>query len=326
MNGSGSPGTGRWSGTPVTMTTTTATPVPAGFGSPGDTRNSGPGSGCRVTGRSADSREKGIIPVVETAEHGNAGTALRNSLWNLLFRVVSSTDFSRIAWTTILRGACLSFLKEPIDELPLSDNDASRLALKARFLALPDHRVYDLFEFLLTDDHARLNEMDPKLIRRGLNELLEREGAPGVLYRDRFRPYHDFLGFDEMAEAGETVRLFDMAAAQRHMSTAMAYLSRRPEPSFRGAVREAVLAVTAVAREISAKDVAGGGESPPVIVGSGAHAAKAAGIPPELLAGIEALLRRAHAVSGLPIGGGASPGGAAGIHTREAPLLCALAL
>jgi len=91
---------------------------------------------------------------VETGEHGKAGTPLRNSLWNLLFRVVSSTDFSRIAWTTVLRGACLSFFKEPIDELPLSDNDASRLALKDRFFDLPDHRVYDLFEFLLTDQHA----------------------------------------------------------------------------------------------------------------------------------------------------------------------------
>lgn len=262
---------------------------------------------------------------METAEHGNAGTALRNSLWNLLFRVVSSTDFSRIAWTTILRGACLSFLSEPIDELPLSDNDASRLALKARFLALPDHRVYDLFEFLLTDDHAGLKEMDRKLIRRGLNELLEREGAPVRLYRDRFRPYQDFLGFDEMAEAGETVRLFDMAAAQRHMSTAVAYLSRRPDPEYRGAVREAVLAVAAVAREISAKDAAGSGEPRPVIVGSAAHAAKAAGIPPELLGGIEALLRRAHEVSGLPIGGEASGVGAEELDPGEAHLLVVFA-
>jgi len=269
--------------------------------------------------------EKGIIPVVETGEQGNAGTPLRNSLWNLLFRVVSSTDFSRIAWTTILRGACLAFLSEPIDELPLSDNDASRLALKSRFLALPDHRVYDLFEFFLTDDHAGLKEMDRKLIRRGLNELLEREGSTVRLYHDRFRPYQDFLGFDEVAEAEETVRLFDMAAAQRHLSTAVAYLSRRPDPEFRGAVREAVLAVTAVAREVSAKDAAGGGGSIPLVVGSVAHAAKAAGIPPELLAGIEALLRRAHAVSGLPIDGEASAAGTDPLDPGEARFLVVFA-
>jgi len=269
--------------------------------------------------------EKGIIPVVETGEHGNAGTALRNSLWNLLFRVVSSTDFSRIAWTTVLRGACLAFLKEPIDELPLSDNDASRLALKSRFLALPDHRVYDLFEFFLTDDHAGLKEMDRKLIRRGLNELLEREGSTVRLYHDRFRPYQDFLGFDEVAEAEETVRLFDMAAAQRHLSTAVAYLSRRPDPEFRGAVREAVLAVTAVAREVSAKVAAGGGGSPPLVVGSVAHAAKAAGIPPELLAGIEAVLRRAHAVSGLPVDGEASAAAEDPLDPGEARFLVVFA-
>ena len=40
-----------------------------------------------------------------------AGTPLRNSLWNLLYRVVSSTDHSRTAWGAILRGACLAFGK-----------------------------------------------------------------------------------------------------------------------------------------------------------------------------------------------------------------------
>jgi hypothetical protein len=240
---------------------------------------------------------------VGNGERDKSGTPLRNSLWNLLFRVLSSTDFARIAWTTVLRGACLSFFKEPIDELPLSDNDAARLALKARFFDLPSPRVYDLFEFFLVDDRAGLKEMDRKLIRRGLNDLLEREGAAVRLYHDRFRPFQDVLGFDEVAQAEETVRLFDMAAAQRHMETAVAFLSRRPEPEYRGAIREAVLAVTAVAREVAAREARKGEEGAPLVVGSVAHAAAAAGIPPEVLGGIELLLRRAHAISGLPIDG-----------------------
>ncbi len=258
-------------------------------------------------------------------EHDKSGTPLRNSLWNLLFRVVSSTDFSRIAWTTVLRGACLSFFKEPIDELPLADNDASRLALKDRFFDLPDYRVYDLFEFFLVDDHGGLKEMDRKLIRRGLNELLEREGATVRLYHDRFRPYQDFLGFDEVAQAEETVKLFDMAAAQRHMDTAVAYLSRRPEPESRGAIREAVLAVTAVAREVAAREVGKGEGKAPLIVGSVAHAAASAGIPAELLGGIEVLLRRAHALSGLPIGGVEPPAGEEPVDSREAHFLVVFA-
>ncbi|OIP36866.1 MAG: hypothetical protein AUK27_00345 [Deltaproteobacteria bacterium CG2_30_66_27] len=262
---------------------------------------------------------------METVEHGKAGTPLRNSLWNLLFRVVSSTDFARIAWTTVLRGACLSFFKEPIDELPLSDNDASRLALKERFIGLPDHRVYDLFEFLLSDQHAGLKEVDRKLIRRGLNELLEREGSTVRLFHDRFRPYQDFLGFDEVAQAEETVRLFDMAAAQRHMETAVAYLSRRPEPESRGAIREAVLAVTAVAREVAAREVRKGEGEAPLVVGSVAQAAAAAGIPAELLDGIEAILRRAHALSGLPIDGVESSAGQGPVDSREAHFLVVFA-
>jgi len=260
---------------------------------------------------------------VETGERGKSGTALRNSLWNLLFRVVSSTDFAHIAWTTVLRGACLSYFREPIDELPLSDNDASRLALKNLFFDLPDHRLYDLFEFFLQDDHAGLKEMDRKLIRRGLNDLLEREGANVRLYHDRFRPFQDVLGFDEVAQAVETVRLFDMAAAQRHMETAVAYLSRRPEPSFREAIRESVLAVAAVAREVAAREVRKGEEEAPLVVGSVAHAA--AGIPPELSRGIDLLLRRAHVLSGLPIDGVDSPSGEGPVDPREAHFLVVFA-
>jgi hypothetical protein len=257
--------------------------------------------------------------------HDKSGSPLRNSLWNLLFRVLSSTDFAHIAWTTVLRSACLSFFKEPIDELPLSVNDASRLALKDRFFDLPDHRVYDLFEFFLLDDNAGLKEMDRKLIRRGLNDLLEREGTNLRLYHDRFRPYQDVLGFDEVAQAEETVRLFDMVAAHRHMETSVAYLSRRPEPESRGAIREAVLAVTAVAREVAARAVRKGEGEAPLIVGSVAHAAAAAGIPSELLGGIDAILRRAHALSGLPVDGLESPAGGEPVDPREAHFLVVFA-
>jgi len=254
-----------------------------------------------------------------------SGSPLRNSLWNLLFRVLSSTDFARIAWTAVLRGACLSFFKEPIDELPLSDNDASRLALKDRFFALPEHRIYDLFEFFLLDDHGGLKEMDRKLIRRGLNDLLEREGTNVRLYRNRFRPYQDVLGFNEMAQAGETVRLFDMAAAQRHMETAVAYLSRRPEPESRGAIREAVLAVAAVAREVAAREGRKEGTEAPLVVGSVAIAGEAAGIPAESVRGIDLLLRRAHALSGLPLDGEESPAGEEPVDSREAHFLVVFA-
>lgn len=253
-----------------------------------------------------------------------SGTPLRNSLWNLVFRVVSASDYSKIAWTAVLRGAGLAFFKEPIDALPLADNDASRLALKDRFFALPDQRVYDLFEFFLTDDNAGLKEMDRKLIRRGLNDLLEVEGADVRLFRDRFRPYQDALGFNEGAAAEEAVRLFDMEAARRHLFAAQAYLATHPEPDARGALREAVLAVAAVALEVARRG-AGEGEAPPaLVVGSVAHAAKAAGIPPALLPGIEGLLRRAHALSGLPMEG-EPQGDQAPVDVREARLLVVFA-
>jgi hypothetical protein len=229
----------------------------------------------------------------------SGGTALRNALWNLLYRVVSSTDRTGTAWEAVLRGSCLAFFKETIDDLPLADNEASRQELKRLFFAIPEHRVYDFLEFLLEDEHAGLKEADRKLIRRRLNAVLDEEGAPVRLLRDRFVPLPDLLSLDAAAVASEQLTLFDMAAARRHLHAALAFLARRPDPAAGEAVREAVLAVAAVVRVL-------GGEEGKVAVGTIAPVADRVGIAPELREGIEAVLRRAHAGSGLP---GAVPGG-----------------
>jgi hypothetical protein len=229
----------------------------------------------------------------------NCKDALRNSLWNLLYRVVSSTDHSKTVWTAVLRGSCLAFFKELIDELPVADNDASRLSFKERFFTLEDHRVYDLLEFLLTDDLAGLKEVDRKLIRRSLNGLLEEEGASVRLLRDKFVPLPDSIGFDTVATAEERMTMFDLAAGRQHLASAVAFLSRRPQPATQEAVREALLAVAAVVRTLS-------GDEGKVALGTVAPVSKILVIPPDLLAGMEATLRRCHEVSGLP--GASSPG------------------
>lgn len=244
---------------------------------------------------------------MQPTEQAGRGSPLRNSLWNLLYRAVSSTDLSRTSWNSILRGSCLSFFKEPIDNLPDGDNEASRTEFKRLFFELPDHRVYDLFEFLLTDDRAGVKESDRKLIRRRLNPVLDDEKAPVRLLRDRFVPLADELGLDAVASAQEDLTLFDLAASARHLEAAVAFLSRRPEPAGREAVREAVLAVAGVVHGLRGQAGPGAPGPGAVAVGTIAPAAAAFGLPADLTEGIDALLKRCHAVSGLP--GGADPDG-----------------
>ncbi len=245
-----------------------------------------------MDGRNHSRPDEREIPVTDHPSSA-PGSPLKNSLWNLLFRIVSSTDHSRTVWTAVLRGSCLAFFKEPIDDLPTGDNDASRVSFRERFFSLPDHRIFSLFEFLLVDDRAGLKEMDRKLIRRSLNEILEQEGAPVRLLRDTFVPLPDSLGFDAVAVAGEKLNLFDLAAASRHLDSAIAYLSRRPEPASQEAVRESTLAVAAVVRSLGDKEGR-------IALGTVAPIADTLDLSPELLAGMEAILHRCHAVSGLP--------------------------
>ncbi len=185
--------------------------------------------------------------------------------------------------------------------------------------------MYGLFEFFLSDDTAGLKEVDRKLIRRGLNELLEREEADVRLHHDKFLPYRDALGFNESAEAERAVNLFDLDAARRHLYQAQVYLSALPEPESRAALREAVLAVAAVALEAAKRGAKEGDPAPRLVVGSVAHAARAARIPEGMLPLIESLLRRAHVLSGLPIDAGDAPREPEAVDAREARLLVVFA-
>ncbi len=245
---------------------------------------------------------------------------LRTSLWNLLYRVVSANDRTRTAWISILRGTCLAFFKETIDDLPATDNEASIRELKRLFFALPAHRVYDLFEFLLVDDRSGTKELDRKLFRRGLNPVLEEEGAPVRLLRDRFVPLADEVSLDALAGAEESLSLFDLAAAKRHMESALGFLSRRPDPAGREAVREAVIAVAAVVHSLRGAraaepraarpgEGAGASASTGIALGSVGPVREQLGISAGLADGIEAILGRCHALSGLSGGrpGGESP-------------------
>ena len=134
--------------------------------------------------------------------------------------------------------------------------------------------------------------MDRKLLRRSLNRVLEEEGAPVRLLRDRFVPLPDELGLDAVMTAGENLSIFTLDAAARHMNSSVEFLARRPSHASREAVREAVIAVAAVVRTLV-------GGSGPVAMGTVSPAADRLGIPPELHEGINAMLGYCHSVSGL---------------------------
>lgn len=237
-------------------------------------------------------------------------TPLANSLWNLLYRSVASTDATRSAWPPILRGSCLGFFKEPIDDLP-AGNEEARLALRDRVLSLPASRIYEYFEFLLEDDRAGVKEVDRKLVRRGINPVLEEEGGSVRLRRDRFIPVSDEAGLDALDSAGEALGLFNLPAASRHLESALGFLGRQPEPACPEAIREALLAVACVTRSVP------GGENR-LVVGALGSAVDRLGIPGPVREGADRILSRCHAASGLP---GAPEGGGEPPSAAEAAFL-----
>ena len=136
------------------------------------------------------------------------------------------------------------------------------------------------------------------------------------LLRDRFVPLSDEMALDAVAGAGETLSLFDMAAALRHLESAVAFLSRRPDAATQEAVREAVIAVAATVRSLRGPEASAGGRghgaggardeagAGAIALGTVAPVRDRLGICAELAGGIDAILARCHALSGLP---GASP-------------------
>lgn len=193
------------------------------------------------------SERKGLVTVSELIQVGSMNTALRNSIWNVLDRVWSSTGFmgpygqhgpmeifSRVLWE--------DFYKLPADER--GDFNFNILeSIRERFFAVHWNRVYDFLEFVV-QPYVGL----PTSLTQELNKVLQREGAGYTIIGGLVV---DITSEQEVAMLQEALSDNSNGPVAAHLQRALEFLTNRDNPDPRNSIKESISAVEAMAKIVA---------------------------------------------------------------------------
>ncbi|MEM9351474.1 MAG: hypothetical protein AAGA92_00525 [Planctomycetota bacterium] len=209
------------------------------------------------------SERMGIVEVPAMLQLDEMPPALKNSLWNVLLLTFQDKNWSN--WNIVCRHAAIGFYKVPADELPMQEHQSLDW-FKVRFFALPWYHVYDLVEFIVTrqtlfgEISGGKSETRLQILLSGTNRVLEEERAGYRLTQGVFAAITSNTETGEIQEAVQNASAHGVQGASTHLDTAIRHFSKRPDPDYRNAIKEAISAVESAAKVLSG-EAAGGLES-----------------------------------------------------------------
>ena len=190
------------------------------------------------------SQRKGLKPVAEVIQTGSMNSALRNSLWNVVYEAIWSAPgrFRRYSVDpqSFSKELLANFFKEPIDLSPMS-----REIIRAHFFGCKWFEVYDFLEFVV----GYFQRPIPQLAE-SLNSILERESSG---YRFVSGLLTDITNAQEreMLETALTDSRFPGVDA--HLQRALELYANRENPDYRNSIKESISAVERMAGIVSGK-------------------------------------------------------------------------
>lgn len=195
------------------------------------------------------SQRMGITEVRSAIQTDGMTDELRNSLWNVLDRVVWSAQgfmyvsygepdiepFTKVLWA--------QYYKRPTDERPDQD-DRKLLKIREYFFSAKWYEVYDFVEFCLW--LARLQKY--RSLPEDLNVILAREMSGYRVIGNELVPVTDS---NEVESITEAISKSPFAGARTHFAQALKHLSDRHSPDYRNSIKESISAVESACREVT---------------------------------------------------------------------------
>lgn len=198
------------------------------------------------------SKRKGLSPVRDTVQKDGMDDALRHGLWNALhlciwqritydhyeqtFRSSNVYDLFQHYWHNLF--------KIPLDNLPNYLDDAHKRVRKY-FFECQWYEAYDFIEFTAQNCPEDLKDGYVKFC----NHILEKELSA---FRFVDSQLTDITSEEEIesieAAIGSTTKY---SGANKHLKTALGFLSDRKSPDYRNSVKESISAVESLCVSIS---------------------------------------------------------------------------
>jgi hypothetical protein len=201
------------------------------------------------------SERLGIVDSTPLLQTDGMSDALRNSLWNYLHSLFKS---EHNYWIPLAKWIAQFFRKVPVDELPYDDHRC-RQWVKAYFLSLKWHEVYDLIEFVVDNYRKiiRYPDRDRQQLEHTFNAILEIEHSGYRFTAGILAPISNPAETTEVSGAVEMTARAGLDGAHKHLQTALALLAKKPEPDYRNSIKESISAVESIARVLGKEDSQG---------------------------------------------------------------------
>ena len=175
----------------------------------------------------------------------NMDDGLRNGLWNALYHCAENTlaSFERPTPRIhpMFRFIWISFLKKPADEYTDWGEDRNKIFVKDIFQSSPWHEVFDLIEFIISGLSGDENFIN------ACNQTLERENSAYKIIQGVVAP----ITSQEEIESIETALNAPFDSVKKHIHQALTLLSDKENPDYRNSIKESIIAVESLAKEIT---------------------------------------------------------------------------
>src|SRR5919109_4167844 len=204
----------------------------------------------------------GVTRPVLSVHLDSMPTQLRVSLWNLFLDLYNGKDGGY--WGKITAHVAKYFRKFPADDLPYQSWDL-RDWLKEYFFGLSWYEAYNFVEFIVKNHGVATEErsgrsydvsshpVPSEKLEAAVNHILEREHSGYRFIGHVLSPISEQAELEEVQKATE-LRGKGLEGARRHVHAALDLFSKRSNPDYRNAIKEAISAIESIAKQIGAKE------------------------------------------------------------------------
>ena len=189
-------------------------------------------------------------------------TELRVSLWNLFVDLYDGRDEGY--WRKIAAHVAKYFRKFPVDDLPYQSWDL-RDWMKEYFFGLSWYDAYNFLEFIVKNHGVATEKrsgrgydvyqhpVSVEKFEAAVNQILERENSGYRFIAHVLSPISEQVELEEVQKAATELQGTGLDGARKHIHTALDLFSKRPNPDYRNAIREAISGIESIAKLVGAQ-------------------------------------------------------------------------
>jgi hypothetical protein len=200
-------------------------------------------------------KRHGIIPMEIPFQLDFISTELRTELWNA-FYIYFQENFNKSdgnrenIYLTYTKQIWISYLVKPLDDFP-NYSYAFGDEVRNYIEKYEWYQVYQLIEFVFrTFQNLPIGIFNTDSFIDYINTTLKKHNAGYIISNFLFIPITNNTEIQEIELTNKLARDYNYSGIQRHLSSSLELISKKPSPDLRNSIKESISMVEVIARII----------------------------------------------------------------------------